>query len=53
MAASFGLLWAIQNLFVVTNFKRVGQGMRWSYASKQGIFANGMDRTSPGFGMAE
>jgi hypothetical protein len=53
MAPTFGLPWAIQSLFGVTNFKRVGQGMRWGYASKQGIFAGGIDRTSLGFGTME
>ncbi len=50
MALTFGLPWAIQSLFGVTNFKRVGQGVRWGHASKQGIFAGGMSRMSPRFG---
>jgi hypothetical protein len=49
MAPAFGLPWAIQSLFGVTKFKRVGQGMRRGCASKQGIFAGEMGRTSPGF----
>jgi len=53
MAPTFGLPWAIPNLFGVTNLKIVGWGMRWVYASKQGIFAGGMGRTSPRFGMME
>ena len=53
MAPTFGLQWAIPNLFGVSSLKRVGWGMRWVCASKQGIFAGGMGRTSPGFGMME
>jgi hypothetical protein len=53
MAPTFGLPWAIQSLFGVTNLKRVGQGMRWGYASKRGIFAGGMGRMSPGFETTE
>ena len=50
-APTFGLPWAIPNLFTVSNLKRVGWGMRWVCASKQGIFAGRMGRTSLGFGM--
>jgi hypothetical protein len=53
MAPTFSLPWAIQSLFRVTNLKIVGQGMRWGYASKQGIFAGGMGHMSPGFGTTE
>ena len=52
MALTLSLPWAIQiqSHFIATNLKRVGWGMRWGCASKQGIFAGGMGHMSPGFG---
>ncbi len=53
MAPTLRLPRAIQSHIIATNLKRVGWGMRWGCASKQGILAGEMGPTSPGFGMTK